>query len=304
MRKTLLLFICILTVFGCGRYKADIETYLDKDEFNLGEPVVYTVTVKLPVEGEVEFHAPSEKLGDFKIADQAYNVADTDKGKLHSQVYYLITDEPGSRMITGVVIKYRPNSFDYWQEEYVAAETLEIKSILYDHGTPLDIRGVKGPHKRPFPWWIAGLIVFLLAVIGGVGWLVYRYKFMSVIEEEPPPPAHELAFGFLKELQEKNYIYHRKVKEFYSELSDVLRCYLEGRFSLKSPEMTTEEFLGHIQNSPVISEQYQKILKEFLTLCDMAKFAKHVSSSKEMEDAFSCVERFIEQTKEEEKENK
>ena len=300
MRRVLLLFFLVLSIFGCGKYKAQIETYLESQDFHLGEPVVYTVTVKLPVAGEVEFHAPGEKLGDFKIVDQAYNVADTDKGKLHSQVYYLITDEPGSRMITGVVVKYRPNSYDYWQEEYIQAQTLEVKSILYDYGTPLDIRDVKGPHKRPFPWWIVFLIIFLLIVIGVIGWLIYRYKFMSVIEEEPAPPAHELAFEFLKELKEKNYIYNRKVKEFYSELSDILRCYLEGRFGLKSPEMTTDEFLAHIQNSEVISSEYRKTLKEFLTICDMAKFAKYGSSSKEMEDGLACVQRFIDQTKQEE----
>ncbi len=115
----------------------------------------------------------------------------------------------------------------------------------------------------------------------------------------PKRRAHEIAYEQLEKLKAKDLIRQAKVKEYYSEVSDIVRHYLENRFLLKAPEMTTEEFLFYVRDySPLISE-HKTLLKEFLLACDLVKFARHVPPSEEMSAIIVSAEKLVDETKEE-----
>jgi hypothetical protein len=64
--------------------------------------------------------------------------------------------------------------------------------------------------------------------------------------------------------------------------------------------MTTEEFLEAVKGSSELEQEHKEILKDFLSRCDMVKFAKYGPTPIEILDAFKAAERLIEQTREEE----
>ena len=110
--------------------------------------------------------------------------------------------------------------------------------------------------------------------------------------------AHEIALMQLEALKNKGLLQQSKIKEYYSEVSFIIRHYLENRFLLKAPEMTTEEFLTFARDYGQLQSVQKNSLKEFLSACDMVKFAKYSPSDHEIEEIFVCAKKFVEQTKE------
>lgn len=107
----------------------------------------------------------------------------------------------------------------------------------------------------------------------------------------------ERAIDRLEELKSNNPAAPDEVKAYYTELSDIIRRYLEERFGLRAPEMTTPEFLRSLQETPQLSSGQQESLRDFLNACDMVKFAKHPAGTREMEGAWLLARRLIEETK-------
>jgi len=92
-----------------------------------------------------------------------------------------------------------------------------------------------------------------------------------------------------------------KIKEFYERISDILRHYIEHRFSLRAPESTTEEFLAELANTEVLPVSEKQRLGEFLKHCDLVKFAKHNPTTQQIQETFDLVKDFIEKTKSDER---
>ncbi len=83
----------------------------------------------------------------------------------------------------------------------------------------------------------------------------------------------------------------------YIRLSDIVRVYLEGRFFLRAPERTTEEFLQDAANHPSLSTAQRSVLAGFLAEADLVKFARFQPSANDRQRAFEAAEQFVEQTR-------
>ena len=114
----------------------------------------------------------------------------------------------------------------------------------------------------------------------------------------PLRPAHETALEALRKLRNKDYLRTGRVREYYFELSDIARHYVEDRFQLRAPEMTTEEFLSTLKDSRVLRSGQKTLLSDFLSHCDMVKFAKYQPDENESDASYESARRFIEETKE------
>lgn len=146
---------------------------------------------------------------------------------------------------------------------------------------------------------------FFLFLTGGliiVAALILTIKFFSKKEGAEAASAkmapYEIAYQALERLKAKNLTAAGKIKEYYFELSYIVRTYIENSFGIRSPEMTTEEFLLSLRNSDTLTGVHKNLLKEFLSLCDIVKFAKYSPTQKESDEAFVSARKFIEETKE------
>jgi len=122
-------------------------------------------------------------------------------------------------------------------------------------------------------YWIA-IIVFLIIVF-----FIWRYwvkRKAKMPEPEPVEeviPAHILAMETLNRLLEKEEWKNPAKKQYYSELTDTVRAYLENRFNIHAMEQTTREIILHL-NHANISEEDKLYLRKILREADMVKFAK------------------------------
>jgi hypothetical protein len=161
-----------------------------------------------------------------------------------------------------------------------------------------ELKDVRPPVDLPPNYFWLFVLLGLLIVVGLiflVRWLrgkMTRQKAKPVIVR----PAWEIAREELAALEKENLPGKGNVEAYFVRLSAIIRHYLERRFSLSAPEMTTDEFLLHIKTSTVLNLQQKDSLREFLTVSDMVKFARYSSSSKEMDDALVVANRLIEET--------
>jgi hypothetical protein len=114
-------------------------------------------------------------------------------------------------------------------------------------------------------------------------------------------PAHELAYARLRALVAEGLVEVGRVKEFYERISAILRHYIEDRFDLRAPERTTEEFLYELGRTEVLAPPDKQMLQEFLTHCDLVKFAKHAPTTEQIQQSFDLVKTFVEKTKSDER---
>ena len=155
-----------------------------------------------------------------------------------------------------------------------------------------DIRDIKGLVPVPLGWWWLALLLALVAFAVVAIWLWKRKKPAAATIIAPPPTAYEWAIRAMQQLRADD----PPVEPFYTRLSDIIRHYLEGRFQLRAPERTTEEFLYEVAQDGTLSPGHKELLGAFLQECDLVKFARLQPEPADRQRAFAAAEKFVEET--------
>jgi len=179
---------------------------------------------------------------------------------------------------------------------------IEVTSLLGEQRAELKIDDIEDvlemPRQASYTWiWALGVVA--VAAVAGL-WLYLRRKQVKELVRIFKP-AHEIAYERLRALVKEDLVGAGKIKEFYERISDILRHYIEHRFSLRAPERTTEEFLAELTNTDVLPATEKQRLGEFLQHCDLVKFAKHNPTTQQIQETFDLVKDFIDKTKSDER---
>lgn len=166
----------------------------------------------------------------------------------------------------------------------VAIDTTKVKKF--------PIKSIK---KEPFTFDDFKLYIYIaLAVLAIIGFWIYWFVIRKRKEEEEAPtyrtlPPYEEAILRLNELDDKLLWQNNKVKEYYSELTEIVRGYIERELKVPALENTTDEVLEMINNfkkTDTIETSKETInkLKDLLQEADLVKFAKSKPLAIEIED--------------------
>ena len=161
-----------------------------------------------------------------------------------------------------------------------------------------EIRDVKPPVDFPPNYVLFFSILAILFLLGVIACVYLWKKFRNSRPPTQPKTSWEIALECLDVLRKQNPADSQSIKDYYSELADIIRRYIEARFMIRAPEMTTEEFFAHLRNSDRLNDQQKKLLSDFLNSSDMVKFAKYAPTREEIQSGFNFVERFVQETKE------
>jgi len=288
-----------------GPVKATIR--LEPSEPLIGDTVTLTLTVI--AERNVELLMPEfgEALDRFVIIDFVPRESIDDEGRTVAvQKYRLQPPSSGPQAIPPILIEYvdRREGQREAPEGYDAYELLtdrlefEVQSVITEDAKadlkpPLGRLDPRGPPPASrWPWIVAGLVLLAAASPFAVrGFLAWRRRARR-------RSAYEIARSRLDRLLAKPRPSAEQVDAFYVELSGIVRRYLEDRFELRAPELTTEEFLASVGESPDLSRDHQALLREFLRQADLVKFAGAQPSSEDIERSTNAARRFLEETRE------
>lgn len=157
-----------------------------------------------------------------------------------------------------------------------------------------DIRDIRGPVEIPSGWAWLGWTLALLAV-AVAAFLVARFwrrtcgrRAAARIIVPPHVRARNRLNAALQLLHDP--------RPFCFAVSDALRVYLEERFEYRAPERTTDEFLDELAESPLLARDQKLSLADFLSRCDLVKFAKLEPAEIELRDLHDRALRLVEET--------
>jgi hypothetical protein len=257
--------------------------------------------MRITADEGVELMVPqlAGQIADFQIVDFGSPPPRQEKGRVVLEPWYtLLTYKAGDAIVPGPTVQYRLPGADL--ESVAAPDALVMVQSLLDRPgatPPADVRDIKPPRAvphdyRPLLWIAAG-------VLGVVALGAVFYRFLNARRRAPvvaPRPAHELALEALAKLHAARLLDAGRHDEFYVRLSDIVRSYLEVRFHLRAPEMTTEEFLQAAQRDPQLTPPQRSLLGNFLSEADLVKFARYVPASDDAERAYRAAREFVAST--------
>lgn len=142
---------------------------------------------------------------------------------------------------------------------------------------------------------IAAVVIIGSCFLGGL----FRYLFCvgyfrkkRIVKNEP----HFKALRTLCLLKEKKYLKKGLFSLYYMELTEIVRIYIEEKYSLKVSEKTTEEFLQDRETQSLFEEIAQNLLGNFLSFADLVKFARVHPSIQDCHQMFKAAKKFIVKT--------
>ena len=315
------LFLLLVTV-GCGAPSADqdkespsdskavartkiergpvrVEVTVEPHPARLSDEPTLTVTIDYQRGVDVEKPPFGESIGGFGIRDFREPLPETGGDReIIRQIYTLEPTQTGKLQIAPITVAFTDNRDNGDGKKHtVETEALEVevKSVLESELPSLDdLEGIAGPVELPKPqqssdagWWILLMLTIVEAVLIAI-WLKRRRK--AVVERTYTP--QELAYLELQQLIRAN-LSETDIKEFYVQLTGIVRRYIERTTQIHAPEQTTEEFLRDIANGSSFSRDEQTRLKLFLESADLVKFAAHEPTNADIEETFERAKVFI-----------
>ena len=287
------------------RGPATVHVRVDRTKMTIADTVLLQLEASLPSEYEMQMPKVDKALENFGLVDWS-NLGKKLDDKNNVVTTYQYRLEPllsGKYDIPAFKFQFHdandPNATHELASEPIA---VEVTSLLGEQRANLvieDIEGVVEMPKVASHWWLWALIVLGVAVAPAAWLLLRRRRAKKLVRIFRP--AHELAYARLRALVAESLVEQGRIKEFYERISGVLRYYIEDRFDLHAPERTTEEFLAELRYAQVLAPTDKSVLEEFLTHCDLVKFAKHAPTTDQVQRTFDLVKDFIEKTRSEER---
>lgn len=299
----LLFFMMSLTGIRCAAQTTFIRGMVNADTIVVGQPFDYHLFLTLPKDYLVEWKQFDDTLSGsidvLNVGEVTTTPVDGSDNVKMSQHLTLTSFDTGYVYVPEIAINYSvsPNDSTLYTLRTDEQE-IYVKTVAVD--TTQAFRPIKGvmrqgiTAKEILPW---GAI---LIVIAGLVYLIIYLKKHSVpkehVEEEkkkPVIPAIVTARAKLAEMKDNEQWNTAKTKDYYTDLTDIAREYLEGQFEIDAVEMTTDEIMKAVNTLNLNSITKEK-LQETLVTADFVKFAKANPTIEQNRKSFGDINSFVE----------
>ncbi len=270
-----------------------------------GDTIHVELTLRAPREYRVRFPSPSELPGVQAAAAAPQPPAEQADGtRLWRQVLTIDALTAGSLEIPPVAVKYarEPQSPDaepeFDQELVTGSLTIAVKSALTSQDAWQTPRDIHGPIVSDIPVSLATRLAWAAAALAGVIVLFAAILLIRARLRRPRPPiaAEVWALRAMSELAAGDLIGAGRQRDYYYRLSEIVRGYVERKFALAAPDMTTEEFLRQL-DQPIARLPYDtQRLRGFLEACDIVKYAAYAPGREAADEALASARAFVHAT--------
>lgn len=305
MRKVIHIIVGLIVAFSCQNVIAQnvkVQEQLDSLEIVMGDQchLFLTVTAKKTADVQVPDYTKNKNItpGIEVVEIAKADSVNLDDDMLEQTIVYTLTSfEPKVQYIPPISVMVDGKKYD-GQKLALKVLDVPVDTTKMDQFYP-----AKDVQTNPFSWdeWIPLIILYglasALAVFAMLCWLMkkankpIRISFRMVKRV----PAHVKAMEEIDSLKAQHLAIDGDQKEYYSQLTDTLRHYLEQRFGFSAMEMTTSEIIARLQD-----ENPMKVaeLRELFETADLVKFAKYSTNDNDR-NLLSAID-FINSTKTEE----
>ncbi len=289
------------------------RAHLSKKEITVGDQITLTLEIPENSGKNIEFPVFDKTIiPGIEIVNQS-DIQRNKKENLLKQTFTITAFDDSLFLIRGFnfivdgdTLKTNPLQL---KVHYFKPDSAFISKI--DTTQQLKIADIKAPIDAPmtfkefmqrFGWYI--LIVLLIGILA---YIIIRYikKRKSenkplFVKEKPKIPAHIIAIERIEQLKKKELHKKEDLKPFYTELSIIIRMYVEERFHIPALEQITSEIINDFDKTEYGNEALKMKLRELLSLADTVKFAKNKPAEHENEIMYEYALSFVNKTKKEE----
>ena len=293
MKLKFYIFLFLLSSAIFAQQK-QIETSIDTTKNKIGAE--FKLTLKTVVSSKSKVVFPKLKnIGPLEVI-QSYPIDTVKKNDTYELIkkYGLTQFDSGKYTIPSIkiLIDKKPFSSDSIRVEVnnIKVDTLQQK--MYD------IKDITAVDNGIGDWWI---YVLLVLVIIGIGVFVYWFvkkRQQKKIEEEVYKTPIEKATSLLNNLEQKELVQKGEIKEYYSELTDIARNYIEEAIHIPAMESTTSELIQAIRlastkKKMTLTPETVENLERVLRQADLVKFAKSKPLDFEITDDRNKIQKVI-----------
>lgn len=295
------LLLLIVTASNAEGYHFEAHAEVDSTTGRIGD--LFTLNLRITAGSSLSLVAPSTKdgFGEFAVIKEFEpSIEDSNGIKIYNFKYSIAAYITGEVTLPPIEITAADTS-----GKEITAETdsivFEVLSVLPEsaEGDTLTLKEIKPIVEFPYPvryYFLIGGIILLIAAL--VYWYLRSRKRKGISEKEiekPAEPPWAAAMRMLEELKDKRLLERGEFKQFYFDLSEIAKFYIDKRFDLPAIEQTTFE-IKEAYNRMKPAELKEEFI-EFLEYADLVKFAKYPSSISVGEKSIKYVEDLIVRTK-------
>lgn len=270
-------FSLVLFCFLSFSSYAQVSSSIDSTSIKIGAQITYKIqvetdTTKLVVFPEGQTFSPLEMIESYAID----TVKNKDKFNLIKK-YGLTQFDSGAYTIPRQKIIVGDKTF------FTDSLKVEVNTIVVDTTKQglYDIKPIIEVKKRGGNWWKYLLLILLIIglIAAALWWFIWRQKPLTEEEKIALLPPYDRAKLALQRLDESHYLEHEQLKDYYSELTLIIRKYLDEKVYDHSLESTTDELISKLRllkdgNQIDLSAETIKNLESILRRADLVKFAK------------------------------
>jgi hypothetical protein len=263
-----LLFLLLLPTVGFSQTGPKVDASVDTLAIKIGEQIQYKITVEAD-STDVVFFPEGQTFSPLETVEAI--MADTlknDEKVILQKIYSLTQFDSGAYTIPPqrIAINEQPFFTDSFQVKVADVAVDTTKQKMYDIKPLIEVE------RSTADMWLTALYIVLgLIVIGGlVYWFFLRKKPLTEEEKVALLPPYDRALMELKKLENSKYLIQDEYKQYYSELTDIVRSYLEEDVHVSAMESTTSELItklemlrdaGELKLDDDTLQQFQKIYR-------------------------------------------
>lgn len=271
------LFLFLLALAPLSAQQITVKASTDTSKYKVGDYITYKLQLTYNKNIQINYPSIKDSIKSLEFIKEDQPVKHESSAKV-METRTVIFSKYDSSIVR--IPSYKISYLDGKNQGFVTVNplTLIVETVQVD--TTKDIQDVKAPIEIPFNWVLALIIFAIVFILALTGYYIYKYyqkkkqphEKTKVIIKIPP---HELALKELRTLDEKHLWQEGKVKQYHSEITEIIRKYFEGRFNFAALEMTTAEVLKNLHISPGGTE-IKDLTEKFLNNADLVKFAKFI----------------------------
>jgi hypothetical protein len=303
MRKSrVMLFLLLVFILHLNLWaqKMTVNASLDSTVIWIGNQAHLTFEVSQQPNQKISMPIFSDSIGGLSLVEPVkIDTVKSQDGHILVKQHYLVTAFKDSLLYIPP-FPFVLNGDTVWSKS-LSLKVIQPFKIDTASNTIADIKPVLNPK---FNWLNLVFIILLVLAIHGIIILIFtiykkyfkRLPDLSSKEMKLLLPPYVVALNQLDRIKQEKPWQQGRSKEYHTELTDIVREYIERVFNINSMEMTSEEILEHLKNLKVEQKIAYTGLKQILQLADLVKFAKWNANPDEHELSLSNAYSFVNHT--------
>jgi len=287
MKRGFLYVVLIVLISGSllqlKAQQVTVKASIDSTNILIGDQIKLILEIEKPKNMDVQFPLIPDTLGAGievvqRLPVDTLKLENKEREKL-SQSYFITSFDSGVHQIPSFYFKLK---FDRMLDS-VATKSLAFQVFTMKIDTTKGPADIKPPYSAPLSLkevtpYILGIILIAAILFFIFYYIKWKKKNVPLFRkpEKPLEPAHIIALRELDRIKAQKLWQSEKIKQYYSEVADTVRAYIENRFDIPAMEQTSAETIGVFkQNKELIDGTSLDQIQHILSLADLVKFAKY-----------------------------